>query len=259
MSESTRASGPGLHPQVRYSGYECKYLLSEGQADRIRRQIEAFVEPDRHARGRPGNRYEVSSAYLDDASLRLYRETLDGLLDRYKLRVRAYTDTPSDPLYFEVKRRRDRRISKIRARVPRDAMAAVLSDPAGHSACAGPDETAHLASFSARVVALRALPRVLVRYEREAYVGRFDESVRVTFDRRLCARVTGMPSSFFGEGDWHSVEGQKVIFELKFNHSYPRWMSAVIQSLGLPRVSYSKYAHSVDVCRRTGVLNSFAG
>ncbi len=42
--------------------------------------------------------------------------------------------------------------------------------------------------------------------------------------------------------------------EFKFNNRCPSWMTNVIRSFSLRRVSYSKYSHAVLTARRAGPL-----
>ena len=42
---------------------------------------------------------------MDSDDLRLYYQTVGGEKDRFKLRVRTYSDRPNAPTFFEVRRR----------------------------------------------------------------------------------------------------------------------------------------------------------
>ena len=100
---------------LRFRRYECKYLITEQQAARVRAYVLPYVELDPFAARSPQGRYQISSLYMDSDTLRLYHETLGGVKDRFKLRIRAYSDRYEDPVFFEVKKRCDRVILKERA------------------------------------------------------------------------------------------------------------------------------------------------
>ena len=68
------------------SRYECKYLIPESVALRVRADLVPFVRPDPHAAGRPGGRYPISSLYLDSEDLSLYRTTIEGNRSRFSHR-----------------------------------------------------------------------------------------------------------------------------------------------------------------------------
>jgi hypothetical protein len=76
----------GLPLRIRFERFECKYLLTEAQAHALRRYVAPYVEADPHARGRPDNRYRIATLYLDTPDLRLHRETIEGLRNRYTSR-----------------------------------------------------------------------------------------------------------------------------------------------------------------------------
>ena len=61
--------------------------------------------------------YPIVSLYIDSPELQLCRESLTGQKNRFKLRVRSYTDEPEYPQFFEIKRRINQVIMKSRARV----------------------------------------------------------------------------------------------------------------------------------------------
>jgi SPX domain protein involved in polyphosphate accumulation len=214
--------------------------------------LEPFVELDPFAARRPSGRYEISSIYLDTDRFRLCDETLGGQRDRYKLRIRAYTDRPDDPVFFEVKTRRDRKIAKQRARVRRADMFKLFQTGELSTANMSSREVGFYDAFVAKMRWIDAHPKVIVRYEREAYHGKYDDEVRVTFDRQIRGMAVGELAPFFAEGMWNHVESRRVVVELKFNGKYPPWLAAAIRLFRLERISYSKYANSVEASYRRG-------
>ncbi len=236
--------------------YECKYLVSEAVALRIARSAASFLTPDPYAARRPGFTYPISSLYLDSEDLRLYRETREGLRTRFKLRIRAYSDDASAPVLFEIKRRADRVVRKWRAVVPRSALPFLLAgrqiDLPGMSA----QQRFWLDEFVRLMLATRARPRVLVRYDREAYVGLTDPDVRVTFDRRLRAATQTREVVIVDGPGFHSIGERQVILELKFNDRCPSWLLQLVKRFELPRTSYSKYCAAIDCVLGRGAVTS---
>lgn len=243
---------PEPRPQLRFSRYECKYLLTPAQVDQVRQLILPWMQYDPFSLQVPGRFYGVSSVYLDDARLRLYEETLDGLRDRFKLRIRGYSDNPLDPVFCEVKERRDRKIGKRRARLGRGEMHALLRGRQPLMGSLDETERGHLAAFRDRMDLIGASPKAVVRYEREALFGRFDRGLRITFDRNLQTSLVDPTPRFFAGDAWAPVLRNKTLLELKFNERCPAWVSQVIRDVGLRRISYSKYAHSVAALMRRG-------
>ena len=53
-------------------------------------------------------------------------------------------------------------------------------------------------------------------------------------------------------------DGARVIVEFKFNGHFPPWMSEVVKAVGLQRISYSKYALSIQSSERAGTMRMYA-
>lgn len=230
--------------------HECKFVVHEATAERVLRAVQPFVAPDPNAAASPTHSYPVVSLYLDDVRHSLYAETVDGVCQRFKLRVRAYADHPNAPLFLEVKRRQDKVVQKLRCPLPRGFLADALAGAPIDVPGASPQKRASLGEFQRLLLLRRAVPTAVVRYEREAYVGLDDPEVRVTVDRRLCCMPTDRPEVVFDGPGFRAVPLPGAILELKFTDRMPVWMHRVIAANDLRRVSCSKYCHS---------LNSLAG
>lgn len=226
--------------------HECKFVVPEAVAQAVLRRVQPFVAPDPHAAHRPDHSYSIASLYLDDPQRSLYRETVEGLPFRYKLRVRAYDEATGQPLFLEIKRRHDRVVQKLRCPIPRGLLEPLLAGQPIAVPDAPPQKQASLAEFQRLVQLRRAEPCAIVRYQRQAYVGLDDPEVRVTVDRRLCAMPTREPIvRLHGQG-FVTVPTHGVILELKFTDRIPPWMTLVIRDRELHRRSFSKYCHSLD-------------
>jgi hypothetical protein len=100
-------------------------------------------------------------------------------------------------------------------------------------------------------------PIILVRYERQPFVGRQDPGVRVTFDRRLRCRWQRTASLHAHERDYRFVDAPDVfedresliILEMKFDGMYPLWMIDLVRRFDLLRQSFSKYVVCLDKAR----------
>src|SRR5699024_5795974 len=80
--------------------YELKYLVPEDTVPAIREELNQHMVRDPYA-GPTG--YGVWSVYYDTANLRFYREKIEGLKFRRKLRIRRYgkpvvPKSPSPPM-----------------------------------------------------------------------------------------------------------------------------------------------------------------
>lgn len=231
------------------SRYELKFWLSPERVVQVRRSIRPFVQPDRHAAREPGYRYAISSLYLDNPSLDCYRTTIEGHRNRFKLRIRTYSDDPASPVFCEIKRRSDMIVRKSRARVSRQVAQALLE---GKPLPESPSSV--LADFAQLTRRLGAAPMMRVRYMREAWESVSRDPVRVTFDTELENSPTFAPDlSMHGSG-WSETPTEGAILEVKFTDNCPSWVTSMIRSLSLERTSVPKYILCIDEAKDRGRL-----
>jgi len=227
--------------------YEMKYIISEEKAVAIARFLRPYLKMDRYSRLQPDGKYPIVSTYLDSPTFQLCRETMEGFKNRFKLRVRGYSDDPESPIFFEVKRRINTVISKSRARVSREHMASLLEGrflpPNGNYKT---NEEA-LKQFQLYMLCLNAKPVVRIRYMREAYEDDGENRVRITFDRDICCNIDDRPIVQLGGLGWRNISTdiQGVVLEIKFTGRYPAWVSQMVECFNLTKGPMSKYASSI--------------
>jgi len=244
-SSFSTVKGPGVHvDRTLGSRYELKYRISESKAQAIAQFIKPCIHLDHYSRMQPNGCYPIVSLYLDSVDLRLCRQTLEGNKNRFKLRIRSYTDDPAYPRFFEIKRRMNAIIIKSRARVMDDDVVALLSGFSPPPQQYLEDEET-LRQFQFYVNTLAARPAVRVRYMRQAYEGDSENRVRVTFDRQLAYNLSSEPSILMSGSGWTYHTTNDVILEIKFTNCYPAWLSRMVKYFNLRSRSVSKYASSV--------------
>ncbi|MEA3225312.1 MAG: polyphosphate polymerase domain-containing protein [Planctomycetota bacterium] len=229
---------------------ELKYHITETQAAAISEFVRPFIQLDRYCKLQPSRDYPIVSLYLDSGDLQLCRESLTGRKNRFKLRIRSYTDEPEYPRFFEIKRRLNTIIMKSRARVMDPDVETLLAGlplpPQNYTA-----DMDTINQFQLYVSNIRAKPAVLVRYMRQAYEGDDQNRVRVTFDRELAYNVTNVAQVRLGGRGWQrnpfTMSG--VILEIKFTDRCPPWLSRLVKHFNLQQRSISKFASSLqDSC-----------
>lgn len=225
-----------------HNRHECKFVVPETAAMRVLQRVAPFVVPDPNAADRPGHAYAIASLYLDAPGDRFRQETVDGRADRYKLRVRCYDDDADGTVFLEIKSRRDRVVLKERCPLPRRLLPAVLRADLSEVPVRKPRELHALHEFVRLMRLRRAEPRCTVRYDRQAYMGRGDDEVRVTVDRRLSAIAETGPIVRIHDARYRAVPVAGVVVELKFTDRCPPWLAETIRACELRRVSFSKYS-----------------
>jgi hypothetical protein len=238
--------------------FELKYVLPERLAQAVRDAAAAYIQPDEFAVANPRSGYPVCSLYLDSPSMTLFQQTVEGWESRYKLRIRLYDNQPNSPVFCEIKRRRNQVIIKQRVQAPRDLVDLALSGQVQSlrsrnlERAVTSDAQEVWDEFWRLRAELRASGITYVVYRREAYVGRNDDNVRVTFDREIWGAPyrPGERLKYPASGAAAPIQG--VVLELKFNERYPAWMHQLVTQFGLERCSVPKYVECVRAGRGFG-------
>lgn len=233
--------------------YECKYYLTQRQYELVRNWIQPYIQPDPFAADRPGYTYTTSSLYLDSIDFRIGRMVMEGMKNRFKLRIRSYDDNPQSPIYMEIKRRISRVIEKKRIPVSREEGQGLLEGWIHPARVARGDSLHDLEAFLRLAEEFGALPMMRVRYEREAYEALDGEPVRITFDRELSYAFTPEANFSVNGLGWRPVMVPGIIFEIKFPDHYPFWVNEMIHGMQLQRVSIAKYVLSLQEARKSRI------
>jgi hypothetical protein len=240
--------------------FEHKYLVSEAVALGVRDFVSSYLELDAFGATQPDNAYPVHTLYLDSPDLALYRSTVNGDRNRFKLRIRFYEKGDADPVYFEIKRRLDKVIIKKRAAVHRDAARWILAghfpDP-DHLVEPQPDALNALDHFATLLNRLQALPQAHVAYRREAWVARGSSSVRVTIDREVKTDRQKRFRLTHEMVDPVPVFSGRVVLELKFTDRFPIWFRELVQVFGLRQGPAAKYVDGVYCMGERGRMSLY--
>jgi SPX domain protein involved in polyphosphate accumulation len=224
--------------------YENKYLIDARTMATIRDWARTFCEPD--AYGVDGV-YGVNSLYLDTTSYTLAHQTLEGIRNRRKFRIRTYGWEATDPVFLEIKARVGTSIIKQRALMDRKYVQPMVTGQLPPDTDYVALKSSHqddLIRFRNGIDEMDLRPRLWVRYVREAYQSAFGDGARLTFDTALEVQVPDEERPFVPTPeDWCRVplDGHQNILEMKYNGAFPVWMLRIARSLQLHRLSCSKY------------------
>ncbi|QQS35386.1 MAG: polyphosphate polymerase domain-containing protein [Ignavibacteriales bacterium] len=226
--------------------YEYKYLVASDKLEEFRNAISPFFRVDEYAEGRTKQEYTVRSIYYDSPNLDDYRDKIEGLKIRKKLRVRAYNEAKPDNLVFlEVKRKYENHISKNRAPLLYVNLEEVLTridytdlllKKRGYLTTE--DDAA---KFFFHYRNKFSIPVVLVVYDREAYFSKFDSTLRITFDKNLRSLPFPTVDDIYNDASLKSAMHGYFVLEIKFYHGYPTWLRKIVGNFGFQRKAVSKY------------------
>lgn len=232
--------------------FELKYHITEEKARKIRFFVQNYLSVDRHETDEGSKGYDVHSLYLDSPFLKTYQDTINGNRNRYKLRLRYYSD--ESPVFIEIKRRYDWVIQKKRAEISRSAIPQLIRGQMPGASCLAeknPENTDALNRFVRHQQMISARPKIHVYYTREAYQLEESNDARVTIDRNVRATDhihSTLPTDIPG---FVEVFPGEAILEIKFTNRYPIWLQELTERFHLRRESASKYVDAVEALRYT--------
>lgn len=214
-----------------FKRYEIKYLLTDTQKAAVLSVMEPHVEPDSFGRS------TIRNIYYDTDNYRLARRSLEKPIYKEKLRVRSYQmAAPDDQVFIELKKKFDSVVYKRRTEIRERDVAAYLAGRI--EAPVKSQITAEIDYFLQFYESLA--PRVFISYEREAFFGKDDSNLRVTFDENILWRATDLSlgSEVYGES---LLQPGQTLMEIKTTGGIPLWMVETITREKLKNSSYSKY------------------
>ncbi len=229
---------PYREPPLTYR-HELKYYINFRDYMVLRQCLKGLMKPDPHS-GRNGS-YHIRSLYFDDMDESALLDKLSGTGRRGKYRVRIY-GLSSKVIRFEKKIKEGQYIAKKSFSLTQEEYYDLIQGRANFLLA----KREPLAKeVWLKIVNGRLSPRIVVDYEREAYVMDY-ESVRITFDKNL---KSGRPGDIFDSQLPVVPISQKgiIVLEIKFNKALPDYIRNVLGNMDGPqRSSISKYV----LCRK---------
>ena len=231
---------------------EFKYLVSEEVAQEMADYLKGICILDPHAG--PDGQYPIRSLYFDTDQYHLYQSNQREDSKRFKVRIRTYSHGEG-AVWFEVKERFSDTIRKTRVRVPDGSWRHLLEESdALHRTDFEKTDSDLVERFLWYIHSYHLCPKVLVEYDRSAYISQFDDYARITFDRHIRCQLQDELTVEAPDWKWRAIDHPKrvcaleplCVLELKFGSLVPRWMVVFVQRFDIIRASFSKYCYSVD-------------
>ncbi len=226
--------------QTRLSRRELKFSLPGADVLALCQLLEGSTEPVSFA----GPVSTVNSIYLDDIQLSSCRESLAGVGQRLKTRVRWYdAPRPGDLVFFELKRRAGELVTKERVMLSGSSSLAELPHSSLRAFLAEQLSEEHRLALDGRMQ-----PTALVTYKRQHFVDR-QSGIRLTVDYEIVG-YDQTESTVLTRRFGSPLEGQ-VILEAKLPGNEVDRLREILYPIG-PRLSrFSKY---VQCCQSLRIL-----
>ena len=174
-----------------FERHEIKYLLTEETYRELRARLDSFMAVDQYGET------TILNIYYDTPNSRLIRRSLEKPVYKEKLRLRCYGVPGSEsPAFLEIKKKYKGIVYKRRIAMP-------YKDAVGYMDCGKP--VPEPSQISREIDYFRRFykelqPKMVIACERIAMAGIQDPELRITFDRNIRWRDTGLDLRQGSEG-----------------------------------------------------------
>jgi hypothetical protein len=224
------------------SRYEYKYLINTITAQNILSDLNmmAYIDPyvTHSVKG-----YQISSLYFDGMGLPSFYEKINGELHRKKLRIRVYLDDIGCRNYIlEIKERVKNVVRKRRCNIEEDEYFRLIQK---FSMTNKTLENQVCQEFYYHLKRNSMFPKIVIDYNRLAYIGRNNRYLRVTLDSNLKAYLC---SDFDLKKTpiINIIPHNMTILEIKTLKELPYWVKMIVQKYNLQNQAISKYCLSLQ-------------
>ena len=216
--------------QCCFKRYEKKYMLTPEQYRKFREAMQTEMEPDQYGS------YSISNLYYDTDNFQLIRTSLEKPVYKEKLRVRSYgVPSDHDKVFVELKKKYNGVVYK--RRVVLDAAKAAAYIDGGQR----PHEESQISrEIDFFMASYHPRARVFIAYDREAWAGRNNPDLRITFDTNLRARTVNLDLRAGDQGA-PILPPDKILMEVKIPGAAPVWLAKLFSELHIVPTSFSKY------------------
>ncbi|MBE6025007.1 MAG: polyphosphate polymerase domain-containing protein [Cellulosilyticum sp.] len=211
---------------------EKKYMLTKDEYNWLLEELEPHISMDAYGK------HTIGNIYYDTDTYELIRYSIEKPKYKEKLRLRSYgiPNTDSD-VYLEIKKKYDGIVYKRRVDLTLAEAEAYLNEGMRPQ-----KDSQILREIDYFISYYKPKPKLYLAYDRMAYFGREDSSVRITFDHNIRSREYDLS---LGKGDYGVLllDEDRYLMEIKVAGAMPIWLSEILSKLAIYPSSFSKYGN----------------
>jgi len=221
-----------------FQRHEFKYFLSRERIEILIPELLQYMDLDPYCKD---GYYQLYSIYYDTRDWQAYYEKLDGIERRKKFRIRTYSADPRDnmPVMLEIKEKNKDIILKRRSQIKLSEIPTFESGQLNRNGDDVFDEWRY------SMIRNSLKPKILVAYERLAFVPKTQGDIRITIDRNVKRALVNSGDAFDAPLRQTSFAKDKTVLEIKFDKHPPKFAIDLIRKYNLHNEAISKYTESV--------------
>ena len=214
---------------------EYKYIMTKKQKKEMLKVLaEHNMKIDSYGRT------TIRNVYYDTDNYRLIRRSIESPVYKEKLRVRSYKLAKDDSTVFvELKKKYDHTVYK--RRIPLKAADAEMW-LSGKTAPPVDNQIAREIDYFLDFYK-DLKPSLFLSYEREAYFGKKEKDLRITFDENILSRQTDLFLGIDAYGEY-VLSPELTLMEIKCAGAMPKWLAETLSKNNLYKTSFSKYGNA---------------
>lgn len=223
-----------------FNRIEIKYMLDVQTKQAFMERIGDRIQTDAFSAS------TISNLYYDTDDFQLIRSSIEKPVYKEKLRLRSYeTPTRSSGVFVEIKKKVQGTVYKRRLMLPYQTALDYLNGQTVQTR--NPQVQKEIDWFLHRYP---LLPKAYISYERSAWRGVADPTLRITFDNNILFRSKELD---LADGSWGTqvLDPSQTLMEIKLNGAMPLWLSHSMNELNIFPTSYSKYG----TCYKSYMIN----
>lgn len=216
--------------QLKFKRYEFKYLFREEQYRQLLQLLQQHTVCDEYGKS------TICNLYYDTPSHLLIRRSLEKPIYKEKLRLRCYgTPTEDSEVFVELKKKYQSVVFKRRIRLTLGEAKRFLREKQWPNPSQVMKEILYAFQFYQDLQ-----PSMCIFYDREAFYGKNDRDLRITFDSNVLFRTHDLQLEKGIYGQPILPEGYRLL-EVKTSKAIPLWLSHYLTEAKIHKTPFSKY------------------
>lgn len=211
---------------------ELKYLMTKEQTMLLRKLMIEHMKPDQYFKS------SIRNLYYDTPSYLLIRRSIEKPEYKEKIRIRSYQTIDNEDLVFvELKKKYKSTVFKRRTTLKYIDALKLMNKEEIKLNNQIEKEIKYFVDYYQNLQ-----PSIFLSYERESYINKEEEYLRITIDKEIIFRDydLDLTKDVYGE---NILPNNKELVEIKTNFGYPKWLVDFLSKNKLYKQSFSKYGN----------------